>query len=414
MVKATEEAEVEKEDPGCLKKASPQGSALLRSGRFASQKIWGIGFSLRWEVVRTRPFLLTVAFIITANAVYMGIEVDANADVDGNQAADQSAWAAVEILFTVIFLVELSVRFIATIPVKRFFKSAWNLFDLLIVAVSIVDNILVILLRNTTELGSFSVLRSLRLIRLPSGMRVASQYTPDETVTVGVWIDAGSRFETKDDIVEPLWLGYTILGPVENIQQASQQTALPTPEIPCIHFVALTSVQVVAAAGPVDHGELVRNSEELFSHFRSGDGKRKEEGSSCDFFAASTSTVYFQGLGWCLVDEALDTLLREADEAGTGRPETAVKVLPELINAADLGQDLCGPHPEAAASSVAALSWLVRLAVQALQSAFRALGASTNCSKDCPIETNGHEGGLTEADIDDLFSHEAEVLQGER
>lgn len=32
---------------------------------------------------------------------------------------------------------------------------------------------------------------------LPSGMRVASQYTPDETVTVGVWIDAGSRFETK-------------------------------------------------------------------------------------------------------------------------------------------------------------------------------------------------------------------------
>lgn len=60
--------------------------------------------------------------------------------------------------------------------------------------------------------------------------------------------------------------------------------------------------QVVAAAGPVDHAELVRNSEELFSlalnihpsrplcpvlvcffdvlcqgHFRSGDGKRKED-----------------------------------------------------------------------------------------------------------------------------------------
>ena len=61
----------------------------------------------------------------------------------------------------------------------------------------------------------------LQVTTLPSGMRVASQYTPDdspasfcmlfgdllgatwlsscqETVTVGVWIDAGSRFETKD------------------------------------------------------------------------------------------------------------------------------------------------------------------------------------------------------------------------
>ena len=71
-------------------------------------------FSL-WQVVRTRPFLLTVAFIITANAVlssdsdpalerqaargievYMGIEVDANPDVDSNQMVDQSGWAAVE------------------------------------------------------------------------------------------------------------------------------------------------------------------------------------------------------------------------------------------------------------------------------------------------------------------------------
>lgn len=148
QVDAAEEAEVEK-DPGCLK------------------KVIGTRLVLR-EVVRTRPFLLTVALIITANAVYMGIEVDANSgiEVDSSQSVDQPAWAAVEIMFTFIFLVELTVRFIATIPVKRFFKSAWNLFDLLIVAVSIVDNILVIILRNTTEIGSFSVLRSLRLIRV--------------------------------------------------------------------------------------------------------------------------------------------------------------------------------------------------------------------------------------------------------
>lgn len=138
QVDAAEEAEVEK-DPGCLK------------------KVIGTRLVLR-EVVRTRPFLLTVALIITANAVYMGIEA---------RTQERKSWRNVEvIMFTFIFLVELTVRFIATIPVKRFFKSAWNLFDLLIVAVSIVDNILVIILRNTTEIGSFSVLRSLRLIRV--------------------------------------------------------------------------------------------------------------------------------------------------------------------------------------------------------------------------------------------------------
>jgi len=148
VVDAAEEAEVQK-DPGFLRKVVGTRKTLQK-------------------VVRTRPFLLTVAFIITANAVYMGIEVDANpdVDVDSNQMVDQSGWAAVEILFSFIFTVELTVRFVATIPAKKFFYSAWNVFDLLVVAASIVDNILVIILRNTTELGSFSVLRSLRLIRV--------------------------------------------------------------------------------------------------------------------------------------------------------------------------------------------------------------------------------------------------------
>eukprot|EP00403_Amphidinium_massartii_P006321 CAMPEP_0178383386 /NCGR_PEP_ID=MMETSP0689_2-20121128/6975_1 /TAXON_ID=160604 /ORGANISM="Amphidinium massartii, Strain CS-259" /LENGTH=486 /DNA_ID=CAMNT_0020003605 /DNA_START=51 /DNA_END=1507 /DNA_ORIENTATION=+ len=35
--------------------------------------------------------------------------------------------------------------------------------------------------------------------RLSSGMRVASQYNSDETLTVGVWIDAGSRYENREN-----------------------------------------------------------------------------------------------------------------------------------------------------------------------------------------------------------------------
>eukprot|EP00928_Gymnodinium_smaydae_P088717 TRINITY_DN7277_c0_g1_i1.p1 TRINITY_DN7277_c0_g1~~TRINITY_DN7277_c0_g1_i1.p1 ORF type:complete len:478 (+),score=110.02 TRINITY_DN7277_c0_g1_i1:85-1518(+) len=38
-----------------------------------------------------------------------------------------------------------------------------------------------------------------QVTRLSNGLRVASQRTADETLTVGVWIDAGSRFETKEN-----------------------------------------------------------------------------------------------------------------------------------------------------------------------------------------------------------------------
>ena len=59
----------------------------------------------------------------------------------------------------------------------------------------------------------------------------------------------------------------------------------------------------------------------------------------------------------------------------------------ELAQAAEMGQELCGPHPEA------------------LFSAFRALGASTTCSKEAFKQLAvGHENGLTEQDVEDLFA----------
>ena len=38
-----------------------------------------------------------------------------------------------------------------------------------------------------------------KVSQLPSGLRVASEDTGGETATVGVWIDAGSSFETDAD-----------------------------------------------------------------------------------------------------------------------------------------------------------------------------------------------------------------------
>eukprot|EP00929_Paragymnodinium_shiwhaense_P118773 TRINITY_DN90692_c0_g1_i1.p1 TRINITY_DN90692_c0_g1~~TRINITY_DN90692_c0_g1_i1.p1 ORF type:complete len:502 (-),score=118.83 TRINITY_DN90692_c0_g1_i1:357-1862(-) len=216
---------------------------------------------------------------------------------------------------------------------------------------------------------------------LPSGLRVASQPTADETLTVGVWIDAGSRFETKEnngtahflehmafkgtrrrsriqleqeienmgghlnaytsreqtvyyakcfkedlrqgiDILGDILtnstldqnsidiergvilremeevektteevifdrlhltafhdspLGYTILGPVENIQSITQQQLRTYIET---NYTA--DRVVVAAAGPVDHGELVKHTAELLSGFKAAKSGRPAAASSKD------------------------------------------------------------------------------------------------------------------------------------
>merc|ERR1719414_576021 len=202
--------------------------------------------------------------------------------------------------------------------------------------------------------------------RLSNGLRVASQYTFDETATVGIWIDAGSRFETKEnngtahflehmafkgtvrrtrvalekeienmgghlnaytsreqtvyyakcfkqdleqgvDILADILqnsmldqthldfergvihremeevektveevifdrlhltafndspLGYTILGPVENIQSITRQQLRDY-----IQRNYSSDRIVLAAAGPVDHGELVKLAEDMFGGF---------------------------------------------------------------------------------------------------------------------------------------------------
>jgi len=44
----------------------------------------------------------------------------------------------------------------------------------------------------------FAVSSETKVTTLPSGMRVASEFYPGATTTVGVWIDSGTRFETEE------------------------------------------------------------------------------------------------------------------------------------------------------------------------------------------------------------------------
>lgn len=233
-------------------------------------------------------------------------------------------------------------------------------------AVAAKSGVLPLAARRVSAAAAAAMHPPTQVTTLPNGLRVASQQTADETLTVGVWIDAGSRFETKesngtahflehmafkgtkrrkrlqleqeienmgghlnaytsreqtvyyakcfrDDLrqgvdiladilqnstLEPQQiefergvilremeevektveevifdrlhltafhdspLGYTILGPVENIQSISRNQLRDY-----IQTNYYTDRMVVAAAGPVDHAELVRHAEELFGRF---------------------------------------------------------------------------------------------------------------------------------------------------
>lgn len=219
-----------------------------------------------------------------------------------------------------------------------------------------------------------------QVTRLSNGLRVASQFTHDETLTVGIWIDAGSRFETKEnngtahflehmafkgtrrrkrielekeienmgghlnaytsreqtvyyakcfkddlrqgvDILADILsnslldqhsiefersvilremeevektveevifdrlhltafhespLGYTILGPVENIQSITQQNLRDY-----IRANYTADHMVLAAAGPIDHAELVKHAEDKLHVFPQSQAPRQLEERPC-------------------------------------------------------------------------------------------------------------------------------------
>lgn len=53
--------------------------------------------------------------------------------------------------------------------------------------------------RFFSHLSSFSHFPSARVTVLPNGMRVVTEQSHDQTASVGVFIDTGSRYETREN-----------------------------------------------------------------------------------------------------------------------------------------------------------------------------------------------------------------------
>ena len=91
---------------------------------------------------------LIVLLIIVLNAVVLGLQTS-----PGIVARHGTLLHWLDMLALGIFIVELAAKFIAL--GRRFFRDGWNVFDFLVVAVALLPNA-----------GAFSVVRSLRVLRV--------------------------------------------------------------------------------------------------------------------------------------------------------------------------------------------------------------------------------------------------------
>lgn len=109
---------------------------------------------------------LALGFVIVLNAVMMGVELDSS-DREVTEIGDRLFWYVVEIIFALIFTGELAVR----VYIHRFeyFKTAMNIFDAFLVALTILDTFILSPMSSggsVRVVGALRVIRMMRLVRL--------------------------------------------------------------------------------------------------------------------------------------------------------------------------------------------------------------------------------------------------------
>jgi len=128
-----------------------------------------------YKLVHDKRFTAVCSFFIILNACLIGAQMDLElrSIIDTRSSYDESAWRAVEILFAIIFAVELVLRVIANKSLFVFGEEwKWNMFDLVIVAQSLVELSLGREgLPNVTYARSLRVLRFIRILRIIRVMR---------------------------------------------------------------------------------------------------------------------------------------------------------------------------------------------------------------------------------------------------
>jgi voltage-gated sodium channel len=134
-------------------------SAMLESERPTEFGPWR---SKIRELVSNVRFSAVSAFVIILNAAFIGFETDFNEP----HPNDDTMWLAMEACFSVYFVVELTLRYLAHDP-RSFIYDWWNVFDVVIVTTASVDIILSLALEGgESGGGQLTILRIFRIFRL--------------------------------------------------------------------------------------------------------------------------------------------------------------------------------------------------------------------------------------------------------
>ena len=88
--------------------------------------------NILFKLNSSRIFQFSVIFIIILNAITLGVSTD-----ELNPFVKKTI-QILDYAITVFFVIEISIRFISEPKKLNFFKSGWNIFDTIIVLISLI------------------------------------------------------------------------------------------------------------------------------------------------------------------------------------------------------------------------------------------------------------------------------------
>eukprot|EP00746_Dinoflagellata_sp_MGD_P135969 gnl/MRDRNA2_/MRDRNA2_69975_c0_seq1.p1 gnl/MRDRNA2_/MRDRNA2_69975_c0~~gnl/MRDRNA2_/MRDRNA2_69975_c0_seq1.p1 ORF type:complete len:838 (+),score=120.08 gnl/MRDRNA2_/MRDRNA2_69975_c0_seq1:173-2686(+) len=114
-------------------------------------------------------FLANVLFggTIVVNAAFLGVEADYRKETPPDH---EQHWLICETIFLAIFSIELLLRFQA--ERCRCLRDCWNIFDLILVSMGILDTVVMLLLKDSKSGGTMQMLTLFRVLRLGRLARV--------------------------------------------------------------------------------------------------------------------------------------------------------------------------------------------------------------------------------------------------
>jgi voltage-gated sodium channel len=125
------------------------------------------------DIALSQKFETTTLTVIAMNAVWIGVEIDANDDDDGGM----NFFRIVENLFCVYFTFEISCRMLSYKTMRMFFSTDellryWNIFDLVLVSFMVLENWILYFIIGDSNIGALSAMRLLRLLRISRIIRM--------------------------------------------------------------------------------------------------------------------------------------------------------------------------------------------------------------------------------------------------